>query len=196
MAMGRRSQISLSGGVTIKMEITITNPGALFKARMEKLAEKFARTVDTAMRMAQSMLLALGRADIASAGDFGPRWTDALQVTVDGSLSNMRLSMTLDVPGAGIFETGGTITGAPLLWIPLSGTDAAGIKASAFSDGLVSSRYQARGGRPLLFSVTDRQPRYFGIESVTIPKKFHLSEDLNSVMSNFRSIFADVWAQS
>jgi hypothetical protein len=176
-------------------KITITNPGPQFKTRMAGLADRLGKAIDTAMNMMQSMISDAAKADIAGAGNFGQRWTDGLHVNLEGSTPNMRLYMTHDIPYASIFETGGTIEGSPLLWIPLSGTDAAGIRASAFGD-LFSAKYPRRSGRPLLFSVTDRKPRYFGIESVTIAKRFHLADDVNNAMSNFRSVFADAWAAS
>lgn len=177
--------------------ITVKNPMPQMRKVLAGIQDRFEKALDTSMRMAQSMLLELGREDIANAGGFGARWTDGLHVDLEGATPNMRLSMTHDIPYASIFETGGTIHGSPLLWIPLSDTDAAGIRASAFSDGLVGSKMGSRrGGRPLLFSVTDREPKYFGIESVTIPPKFHLQDDVNQVMSNFRSIFDGAWSQS
>ena len=175
--------------------IVVGDPGPQFKTIMAGLAARLTTTIDTAMRMAQSMISDAAKADISSAGNFGERWTDGLHVNLEGAAPNMRLSMTHDIPYAGIFETGGDVLGNPLLWIPLSGTDAAGIRAQAFG-GLFSAKYPRKTGRPLLFSVTDRQPRYVGVDSVTIPKKFHLQDDVNDVMSNFRSIFSEAWAQS
>jgi hypothetical protein len=161
------------------------------------IQDRLNRAITTSMRMAQAMLQKTAEDDIASAGNFGSRWTDGLHVNLQGSAPNMKLSMTHDIPYASIFETGGVIHGSPLLWIPLSGTSAEGIRAAAFGEGLVSQRKTSqRGGRPLLFSVTDRQPKYFGVESVTIPQTFHLNDDVNSVMSNFRSIFDSAWSQS
>ena len=175
--------------------IKITNPGPQFKSQMAGLAARLTKAIAATMNMLQSMISAEAKADIAGAGNFGQRWTDGLHVNLEGAGPNMRLYMTHDIPYASIFETGGTITGNPLLWLPLSGTDAAGIRASAFG-GLFSMRHPRKSGRPLLFSVTDRQPRYVGIPSVTIPKKFHLAEDVNNVMSNFRQVFAQAWQES
>jgi hypothetical protein len=95
--------------------------------------------------------------------------------------------MTHTNPGAKIFEKGGVIKGKPLLWIPLSGTDAVGVRAGAYG-GLYSVNNPGQK-RPLLFSIKDKQPKYFGIEQVTMPKKFHLAEIQKSVMGNFRQLF-------
>src|ERR1019366_5458466 len=183
------------GGRPVTFKITITPPdiGAKWQGQFAELAKRLNRAITAAMNMAGSMMLEADRQDIAGAGKFGSRWTDGLKVTTEGSAPNMRMYFTHDIPYAGIFEEGGTISGSPFLWIPLSGTDAAGIRASAFG-GLFSSKYPRRlGGPPLLFSMSDRQPRYFGAESVTIPPLFHLTEDVTSVMSNFRAIFDSAW---
>lgn len=159
-----------------------------FKQNLAGLHDRFQDALTAAVNMAASMIKAQGDADIASAGKFGARWTGGLHVDPDTTIGNMRISMTHDVPYAGIFETGGEIRGAPLLWIPISGTDAQGTPASEYSGGLFSVNRKS-GGRPLLFSIADKQPKYFGIESVTIPKLFHLGQITKSVMGNFRQIF-------
>lgn len=179
---------------TIRIEFT--NVGPAFKSSMAGLADRLDRAIEASFNMVASLLKQEADQDIESAGNFGERWTDGLHVNIDGAGANMRLYMTHDIPYASIFETGGVIQGNPMLWIPLSGTDAAGIRASAFGDGLFAPKKQRETGRPLLFSVTDRKPRYFGVESVTIPKKFHLADDVGTVMENYRNIFADAWAGS
>jgi len=174
-------------------QIKFTLPKPDFAVELAGLAERLQRAISATVNMIASMLLAEGRADISAAGNFGQRWTDGLHVTQQGSGGNMKLFFTHDIPYATIFETGGTIQGKPLLWIPLSGTDAAGVRASAFPGGLFSARYPRKSGPPLLFSIADKKPRYFGVESVTIPQKFHLTDDVTSVMSNFRAVFDEAW---
>jgi len=178
-------------GKVVKIVVTIRGD---IKANMAGLYDRWSKAITAAVNMIGSMLLSEMRSDIAGSGNFGERWTDGLKLNTTGAAPNFRLAFTHDIDYAGIFEKGGVIQGQPLLWIPLSGTDAAGIRASAFG-GLVSSRNQRKdGGRPLLFAISDKLPRYFGIESVTIPQKWHLNEDIESVMGNFRSVFEDAWA--
>lgn len=180
--------------MTLRIKITPPNIGSELKGQFVGLGERLLRALSAAMNMAASMIIEAGKRDIGGAGNFGASWTDGLKMEIeDGSLGNMKMYLTHDIPWAGIFETGGTIHGKPLLWIPISGTDAAGVRASAFSGGLFSAKYPRRSGPPLLFSIADKKPRYFGVEEVTIPKKFQLTEDITSVMSNFRSIFDDAW---
>lgn len=183
--------------MTLRIKVTFPAVGHKFKDQMAGLADRLKRAIDAAMNMAASMMLEAGQRDIAGAGKFGVSWVDGLRVVIEGSTPNMRMYFTHDISWAGIFETGGTILGRPLLWIPLSGTDAVGVRASAFGDGLFSAKYPRRdGGPPLLFSMADKQPRYFGVSEVTIPRKFHLTEDVTSVMSNFKAIFDTAWKQS
>lgn len=180
--------------MTLRIKITPPNLGSVWRGKLAGLAERLNRAITASVNMAASMILERARSDIAGAGNFGESWTRGLQMEIEGAApANMRMYMTHDIPWAGIFETGGTIQGKPLLWIPLSGTDAAGVRAAAFPGGLFSAKYPRLSGRPLLFSMQDKQPRYFGIESVTIPKKFQLTQDITSVMSNFRAIFDDAW---
>jgi hypothetical protein len=176
--------------------IVISNPGPQFKAKMAEYTARLNRTIDATMRMIQSMLSDAAKADIAGAGNFGSRWTDGLHVNLEGAAPNMRLSMTHDVSYAKIFETGGTIEGHPLLWLPLSNSDAVMVeRASVFPGGVRGGR-GTRTGTPLLFSVADGKPKYVGVPSVTIPRKFHLAEDVNNAVANFRQVFSDQWNAS
>lgn len=160
-----------------------------FKQNLAGLQERFERALTAAANMAASMIETQGKADIAASGDFGQEWTGGLSVKVEGALKGMRISMTHSDPRAGIFEKGGVIKGKPLLWIPLSNTDAQGIRARDYG-GLYSVNNKNTGQKhPLLFSIKDKQPKYFGIEQVTMPKKWHLAEIQKSVMGNFRQIF-------
>ena len=173
------------------MRITVGgDPVSQWLRTVEQISDLLDKSLTTAMRMAAAFAIEEATKDMVQAGL--ERWTNALHIEGSdesaGALGDMRLFLCLDQPAA-VYETGGEIHGNPLLWIPISGTDAAGIKASAFG-GLASSKYpRANGGRPLLFSIADRQPKYFGIESVTVGKRLHLEDDVNVAMNNFRQYF-------
>src|SRR5262245_47265369 len=62
-----------------------------------------------------------GRADIASAGKFGGRWTSGLQAKVSRGGGNIRLAVTHREKYFPVFEFGATISGKPLLWLPIGG---------------------------------------------------------------------------
>jgi hypothetical protein len=159
-----------------------------FAKNLAGVGERFEKALTAAANMAASMIQEKARADIAGSGNFSGDWVSGLHVKVEGEgLKNMRISMYHDKPEAEIFAKGGEIHGNPLLWIPLSGTDAEGTQAKDYHDGLFSA--VSRAGNPLLFSISDKMPKYYGIESVTIPQKWHLDEIQKSVMANFRQLF-------
>jgi hypothetical protein len=165
--------------------ITSKTAAPKFKQNLAGLQDRFEKAFTAAMNMAASMIRTLDLADIANAGNFSGRWGAGLKVEV---IDRNRISTVLDMDGASIFAKGGIIKGNPLLWIPISGTNAVGTQAKDYAGGLFSVNRKS-GGRPLLFSIADKTPKYFGIESVTIPQKFFFAENQKSVMANFRSIF-------
>jgi hypothetical protein len=154
-----------------------------FKKGIDDAAERYEEAFEASKNIVASMMLAHITTDIQNAGRFGSQFLAGLsvEVTDDGIVT------TLDAPGADLFENGGTINGKPLLWLPISGTDAVGIPPSEYGDKLFSVNRTA-GGVPLLFSVKDHAPKYFGVPSVTIPKKFHIAEIQKVVMENFKDI--------
>jgi hypothetical protein len=144
-----------------------------------------------------------GRADIKSAGKFGSRWTDGLQAKVTEGGGSIKIDVTEAVPYWTVFEYGATIhaknpTG--LMWIPLSFAGVPeGMWARDYPGKLfrveraarlpplppktakaigpvraLSARFSTADKAPLLFSATDRKPKYFGKPYVNIPQKFHL----------------------
>ena len=164
--------------MTLQFSIEIET--APFKDSVDAVRDRFDQAFSTAKNMIQSMMLTEVLQDISGAGNFS---TEGVTVTVDGDT----ITTTIDKPGASIFETGGTIHGNPLLWIAISGTDAEGTQASNYGDKLFS--VNRKSGVPLLFSVKDHAPKYFGVPSVTIPKKFHIEEIQTRVMDNFADVF-------
>lgn len=156
-----------------------------FKQSVAEAGVKFNAAFATALNMVASLIKTRGDADIRQAGKFGAL-ADRLDVTQDAN----SIKVSLDDERAMLFETGGTVHGKPLLWIPISGTDAEGIRASDYGAKLFSVNRLA-GGPPLLFSVSDHAPKYFGTPSVNISKKFHIGEIVEDVVSDFTKIFQD-----
>lgn len=139
-----------------------------------------AKAIPAAVNMAASMIQEQSLVDITAAG----LKTAGLSVTTD----DHSITTTYDAPGAQIFQTGGVIYGKPLLWIPISNTDAVGIPASEYPRGLFSVT-RKNGGVPLLFSLADKAPRYFAVNSVNLKKRIHLLEIQQDVMAQFQSFF-------
>jgi len=133
--------------------------------------------------------LAEGRADIAGAGRFGQRWKDGLQAAEDFGPERSTLTIFHTIFYWTVFEFGAVIKGKPLLWIPLSfAVDAIGVMARNFPGGLFRVDRKA-GGAPLLLSRATGEPKYFGKEQVTIPKKFHLRAICARVLKGFKALY-------
>lgn len=180
--------------MTIKLVVDVKPTIQKFKQNLAGLKARMDKAQTAATNMAASMIEREGRADIAASGNFGARWTEGLHVEVEGAVGRMRISMQHEIPFAGIFEEGGTIYGQPLLWIGLSGTDAEGVSPGEYGDTLFSAK--SKVGQPLLFSMADKRPKFFGIDSVTIPPKWHLREIELRVMQNFRRYYDDAFRSS
>ena len=115
--------------------------------------------------------------DISKAGRFGTRWYLTGGKTEGGGFIKVTFAMPSEPPMKywRVFEYGATIHGKPMLWIPLSfASDAKGINARDYPGKLF--RVNRKAGAPLLATGKPFAPKYFGKESVTIPKKFHLHD--------------------
>jgi len=167
------------------MKITIEVTGGSISERVTKnidaTVEKVNTAVTAAMNMARSMIEQRARAIISASGKFGARWMDGLHVTLD----NMRISMSHDIPYADVFVTGATITGKPLLWLPIGDGPASG-------ERLVSARGTKR---PYMLSINDKTPKLFGTTSVTITPKWNMQGAIESVMANFADYFGQAMGQ-
>jgi hypothetical protein len=135
-----------------------------------------------------SAFRARAAADIAGAGKFGSRWTDGFTATVSQGGGNVKIDITHQVPYFNVFQYGATIRGKPMLWIPLSfASDAKGILARNYGRLF---RVDRKVGAPLLLAPgKPAQPKYFGKESVTIPKKFHTVEIAREMAQGFREFY-------
>jgi hypothetical protein len=164
------------------LNISVTLKGDL-RGRAEEIREKFARALTTAANIAASMVEQKSKVDVENAGFTS--LASSLHAQANGdALGNMTVALSGDERVA-LLEEGGTIHGHPLLWIPIGG--------ERYHGSLFSARYPRKSGPPLLFSVADKLPKFFGLESVTMPRKLHLRETMHSVMSNFRAIFQEAY---
>jgi hypothetical protein len=83
--------------------------------------QKIARASTGAVRDAADLAKASGRRAIAAAG-FSSRWQNALHSKVypqSGTSLHPSAIVYHKIPYASVFETGATISGQPLLWLPL-----------------------------------------------------------------------------
>ena len=154
-------------------------------ARLERIRQRIQKALDAATAQLAANILQEGRQDIASAGRFGPRWTQGFTASVDGEGTVRTITFRQAVPYWKVFQYGPTIIqGKPLLWIPLSFAGLPpGTRAKGFPGGLFRVNRKS-GGAPLLLSIADRKPKFHGQESVRIPKKFHLVEIIRAEFEN------------
>lgn len=167
------------------------NPGLLFSRSYAKEAARVRRAMRAAAQDVVDEFLDQGREDIKGAGKFGSRWTDGLQGKITEGGGNIKISFTQAVPYWTVFQNGQVIHGKPLLWIPLDfAADAKGVLARNYSGRLF--RVDRKSGKaPLLLAAGNpAQPKYFGKESVTIPKKFHLTEIARQVARRIGELYS------
>lgn len=130
--------------------------------------------------------LVLGRADIKKASPAfakSKRWAPGLFAKITEGGGVIKVTFGHIVSYFMVHQKGATIRGKPLLWIPLSfAKDAQGIMARDFKEPLF--RVDRAGKAPLLLSAADKQPKYFGIEEVKIPKRFHVIEIIRDLSRN------------
>jgi hypothetical protein len=157
------------------------------KKNMAYVRDRMNKAITASANMLTSMMRDQFKANIASSD--GKLGTLSEGLTVVCTTSDLRATIETfhDRPYAGIFEEGGQITG-DLLWVPLSGTDAEGVQPKEYPGGLFSIKRES-SGRPLLFSIADKKPKYFGIEAVTIPPKWNLRGIQASVLANYRELY-------
>jgi len=134
-----------------------------------------------------------GRRDIAAAGRFGTAWQEGLKYRTKGAKEGNTPSLNAQATIyhrygiAAVFEHGAVISGKPLLWIP---TTPGGPAPSKSGKKLVSATIN---GRPMLFDKGDpdrhRKPLYVGVPSVTIKKRFHITEIVKENVKRMAQLF-------
>jgi hypothetical protein len=159
---------------------------------------------DTTLKRKQGMLTAIREAahdaadlvkrevnnDLKSAGNFG-KWSEGVNVEVTEGDGHIRIVATMGDPAPPwwvVHQEGRVIQGKPLMWIPLSFADVPkGMWARDYPGGLFRVDRLA-GGAPLLLSIADKQPKYSGHESVTIPKRLHIYEITEAAAKKFKTL--------
>lgn len=162
--------------MTVRIVFDTKKTKSKLKRGAKNSSERVIKSVQYAAERVRQDILVDGRKDIAAGGNFSSsRWQDGFQVKKSyKSRVNIVLRVTHAVRYWRVFEYGARIRGRPLLWIPLSfARDAIGVLARNFPGGLF--RVNRKGGKaPLLLSRETGEVKYFGRESVRIPKKWHL----------------------
>jgi hypothetical protein len=176
-----------------KFKVKVATPAWLKMIREKEFP--VATAAVEALRETADNAVAEGRADIGQAGPgfTHAKWQSGLRdrmvgATKDGKPSLQAKEIISHRYGiAGVFEYGATIHGNPLLWIP---TKPGAPTASKSGKKLVSATVR---GKPMLFDANDRdphrQPLYIGVPSITIPKKFHITEIITKHVAKIAELF-------
>lgn len=179
------------------MKVRLNLAGERIGAQLERKSAKWKGWINQSSREAADDVVDYveprARDDIARAGKFGPRWTQGFKGRVTEGGGHVRVSFTMPeeppMKHWRVFEFGATIHGKPLLWIPLSfAGDAKGVLARDYPGGLF--RVNRAGKAPLLLGGKPATPKYFGKESVTIPKKFHLRSIIRDGSKQLKSFYS------
>jgi len=174
--------------MSIRLVFKDRQMGAKFKVGQKRGYQAVLRASGATARQAAAEIKSRGDRDITSAGRFGSRWTRSFHSTTLLSGDAYTVKTYSDIFYFNVFELGKVIHGRPLLWIPLSfAKDAQGIRARDFPGGLF--RVDRRTGAPLLLSIETREPKYFGKESVRIPKKFHIRAIARDVAKKLKAYY-------
>lgn len=155
--------------------------GRTYSTRMAQRGRRYRQALVGVALDAMNEMTVEGRAEIARSGNFdSPRWQLGFHGRVDVQGDSIQITMEHDVPYWTTHQYGATIKGRPLLWIPLSfAEDAQGVSARDFPGQLV--RVDRKVGAPLLIEVPSGEPKYSGHESVTIPKRWNLVEEIRDI---------------
>lgn len=169
--------------ITLKFEDG-SKMGAQFKERVKEYSEDVIKATQATAKETARDIEARGRADIAAGGNFSsPRWQEGWRAKVSyKSRYDLSIRVTHAVKYWKVFEFGAKILGKPLLWIPLSfATGVKGVRARDYASKLF--RVDRKNGKaPLLLDYFTKKPKYFGKESVTIPRKWHLRDIVNNAV--------------
>lgn len=163
--------------------------GPRFKKNVVNFAAKQRAAQLAAARKAADEIERLGRANIRAGGNFGSaRWQQGFRAKLSTG-KDIAIRITHAVKYWKVFEEGRIIRGKPLLWIPLSFSDAGrlGVRARDFPRKLF--RVDRAGKAPLLMDETG--PQYFGKTSVKIPRKWRLRDIVKQVARKMGAFYKE-----
>lgn len=158
------------------MNLTFSAQESAIKQALEEIEHEIVEAKEAAVRDAADLAVKEGRANISAAG-FSSRWQKALVSNFypNEDTGDPAALIHHRIPFAGVFERGVTISGRPLLWLPIEQNLPRGIHSpKQYGQKLVS--VNIAGKPPLLFDAFNRLrgPLFFGVRTVTLRKRFDL----------------------
>jgi hypothetical protein len=144
--------------------------------QLKEIQRNFAEAGKGAVRDAAKLAVTAGRENIAAAGNFRGKWQTGLRSKFYANKGIDPAAVIFHRIGlVSVFETGITISGARLLWLPIEQNLPKRIKSpKQYGKKLVS--VNVAGKPPLLFDANNRLlgPLFVGVPSATIRKRFDL----------------------
>jgi len=170
------------------MKFTVRTDEVEWSKLIDARVQPFLKAATDALRETASSAVREGRSNIAGSGHFGPNWQQGLQFKMQNENSSEVLANIFHRSGlAPIFESGITIAGHRLLWIPTRPHMPAPRRSG------LNLAYAVVRGVPLLFNRADRDPHrrplYIGVPSVTIRKKWRIAEIVREQVDQFATVF-------
>jgi hypothetical protein len=189
----------------MEVKINFANEQAVqqaIKMNMDKLGNVVRDAMREAAMETRDFMQAAGAEDIAEAGNFGQRWQDAFQVEVTETQRTFRVTAKMEASEPPVvywpvFEYGKTIEAknpSGYMWLPFRGAEGTDVWPRVYgSENLF--RITSKSGLPMLLDRETKEPKYFGKESVTIPKKFHLHEIMRDEAKKAKAAFKRILAE-
>lgn len=146
------------------MRLTFSALRGQFRGAIKEIERPIARAATGAIAEAGLAAKTEGRANIGSAG-FGKKWQNALRDKYyPKGRESMRPAVQLyhRIPYADVFETGATIQGKPLLWVPITNNIPAKLSGRRISPSSYTrlvgplASVNIPGRKPMLVAKADR----------------------------------------
>lgn len=154
----------------LRLKLDGEETGRKLKQNMDKAGQMARNAMRGAADDAADEILFRGAEDIESAGNFGERWQEALNVDITESQRTIRLDVKM--------------TGGP----PVSYWRVFEYGATIFAH---NNKGLLTWPNTSAFSIDGKVPLFISKESVTIPQKFHLREIIAQVSKELRSYYAE-----
>lgn len=189
------------------LELTLSKAD-LKKAIEKNVTAKLEKAAVDSMEDYSKIVLQEGKDAIAKGGGLfaeSPRFRDLLRVNVyPNQKLNAAIYLFHKIPYAGVFETGATLFGKPIMWLPIQDRVIAGVRSpkqfkKAYPDKTL--RLAKRPGKPPLLVakmgykktkkgfVPADVPIFVGLTNVTIPKKFDVRGAVEKSLGRFAAIY-------
>lgn len=157
---------------------------------IEEISRAIVKAREGAVQDTAALAVKEGRANIAAAG-FSARWQKGLTSKFFPNKGGDPAALIFHRIGfAGVFETGITIKGQPLLWLPIEQNLPVGVHSPRqYGKKLVS--VNIAGKPPLLFDAQDRLlgPLFVATQSVTLRKRFDLYRIFAAAAARMREFY-------